>query len=306
MSRLFKIIQKSIRIFAGWAITPIGLLTYIRVRNRKYYDIVMCDHIGDFLYTIGYLRQFKQINHISHLRIIGTTRLQNLVRLYPGIVDEYRTVGKFQLQIMLFPYRTSIGKTCFQCMKNVKVIEPSRDFVQQFDYVSAFPNLTLRDCIKYGILRLPEEVQMELPCVPDNFPVKEKRAQIMLCPSAVVTEWKPYQRLFRRLAKMLSQNRIKVYENKASMPLYEFANLASRMDCVIGMRSGLLDLAALIGCRVIALYPDDSAMMNYFDLRKMNERNHKIVQYRMSGSMTEDIRQILKLAHGFKENADED
>lgn len=306
MSVLFRIIQKSIRTFAWWAVTPIGLFTYMRVRDRKFYDIVMCDHIGDFLYTIGYLREFKQINHITHLRVIGVARLQDLVRLYPGIVDEYRTVGKIQLQIMLFPYRTSIGRMCFQYMKNVKVIEPSRDFVQQFDYVAAFPNLTLKDCIKYGILRLPEEVQMELPCIPDNVPVKEIKSQIMLCPSAIVTEWKPYQRLFRRLAKVLSQSGVKVYENKESMPLYEFASLASHMDCVIGMRSGLLDLAALMGCHVIALYPADSMMMDYFDLRKMNKHNHKIVQYRMSGSIADDIRQILKLAHGFKEKADED
>lgn len=306
MSELFKIIQKSIMILIGWAITPIGLLTYMRVRGKKYYDVVMCDHIGDFLYTIGYLRQFKQINRISYLRIIGTARLQDLVKLYPGIVDEYRTVGKFRLQMMLFPYRTSIGRMCFQYMKNVKVIEPSRDFVQQFDYVAAFPNLTLRDCIKYGILRLPEEIQMELPCIPDSGPEKVKKTQIILCPSAVVTEWKPYQRLFKRLVKVLTQNGIKVYENKESMPLYEFASLASRIDCVIGMRSGLLDLAALMGCRVIALYPEDSMMMSYFDLRKMNEHNHKIVQYRMSGSMTADIRQIFKTVHGFKENIDED
>ena len=306
MSVLFRIIHKSIRILVGWVVTPVGLLTYLKVRDKKYYDIVTCDHIGDFLYTIAYLGQFKQINDIPCLRIIGTARLQGLVRLYPGIVDEYRAVRKFQLQIMLFPYRTSIGRLCLQHMKNVKVIEPSRDFVQQFDYVSVFPNLTLRDCIKYGILRLPEEIKMELPCKPDNIPVKEKKAQIMLCPSAVVTEWKSYQSLFKRLEKTLSQSGIKVYTNKESMPLNEFANLASHMDCVIGMRSGLLDLAALMGCRVVALYPADSTMMDYFDLRKMNEHNHRIVQYRMSGSMTEDIRQILKTVHGFKENIDED
>lgn len=305
MSVLFRIVQKSIRIFAGWIITTLGLLTYIRIRDRKYYDIVMCDHIGDFLYTIGYLRQFRQINHIPNLRMIGTARLQDLVRLYPGIIDEYRSVGKFHLQIILFPYRTSIGRTCFQRMKNVKVIEPSRDFVQQFDYVSAFPNLTLRDCIKYGILRLPEEVQMESPCMPDNNSEKEKKAQILLCPSAVVTEWKPYRRLFKKLSKILSRNGIKVCENNETIPLNEFAYLACRTDCVIGMRSGLLDLAALMGCRVLALYPADSTMMNYFDLRKMNGHNHKIVQYRLSGSIAEDIRQILKLAYGFKEKTDE-
>ena len=305
MAMLFDLIQKCIKVLAGWAITPIGLLTYMKVRDRNYYDVVMCDHIGDFLYMIGYLGQFRQINHIPRIRVIGTARLQELVGLYPGIIDGYRIVGKFQLQIMLFPYRTSIGRMCFQYMKNVKVIEPSRDFVQQFGYVESFPNLTLRDCIKYGILRLPEEVQMKLPCMPDK-PEKGKKAQIMLCPSAVVTEWKPYQRLFERLSKILSQSGIKVYENKESMPLIEFAYLASQMDCVIGLRSGLLDLAALVGCRVIALYPADSKMMKYFDLRKMNEHNHKIMQYRMSGSMTEDIRQILKMAHEFEEYMNED
>lgn len=295
---LFCTMQREIKILLGWLITPVGLFCYMSIRKRKYYDIMVCDHIGDFVYTIGYLNTFKEINHIPHLRIVCTRRLLDVAWLYPKAADEYKVVSNKYLQLMLFPYRTSFGRLCYRHIKNIKIIEPSRDFVQQYEYVFAFPNLTLKDCIKYGILKLPEEAKMELPYLSNKVIKKDfQKINILLCPSAEVMDWKPYVKFFKRLSAVLQRSEINVFENKENMPLDEFVHFALQMDYVIGIRSGLLDLASLAGCPVIALYPAESKMMRYFDLQKMNENNTGIVQYRLSGDMKKDIGHLMNLIH---------
>lgn len=301
-------ILKSVRGLGARALAPAGILSYMAVRDRGCYDILTCDHIGDFLYTAGYLSAFKQANRIRRLRVIGTERLEKLARFYPGAIDEYRAVSRARLQLMLYAYRTGIGRRYFRAAGCVTVIEPSGDFVRQFEYVETFPNLTLRDCIQYGILRLPETARMERP---DQTLCRAAAGEgggerIMLCPAAVVTEWKSCREMFDKLAETLSRSGCRVYENKESVPLDECVRLMRRMDCVIGMRSGLLDLAALAGCPVIALYPPENRMMRYFDLGRMNEHNPGIAQYRLSGETERDIRQILAIARAVEGKTDGD
>ena len=298
-------ILKSIRGLAVRALAPIGILSYMAVRDRGCYDVLMCDHIGDFLYTAGYLRAFKRTNRIRRLRVVGTARLESLARFYPGVIDEYRVVGKRRLQLILSAYRTWIGRQYYMAAP-VSVIEPSRDFVRQFAYVETFPNLTLRGCIQHGILRLSEEAQPELPQLCQAAPGHGETKRILLCPSAAVTEWRPYQGLFRQLCGIFSQRGLEVSVNDETVPLDECARRMRRADCVIGMRSGLLDLAALAGAPAIALYPPDSRLMRYFDLRRMNEHNPRTAQYRLRGSATEDIRGILAILRAFEEKTDGD
>lgn len=296
------------RTLSEWIAVPFGLCVYTAIRKKGCSDILICDHIGDFLYTVGYLKAYKQVNGIMRLRVISTERFSVLEKYYPGAFDEYKVVSKRRLKWLLFPYHYRLGRQAYQGM-GVKVVEPASDFADRYEYVTPFPGLTLKDCICYGVLRLPFECRMDKPVwYRENKSERNRPLKVFLSPFAAVTRWEPYLQLFRQLSITLTECGYKVFKNQDDNSaiqgtcikgnLDDFMGLAEQMDWVIGIRSGLLDLAALIGCRVIALYPREDKMTSYFDLQRMSERKEGIWQYRMLDNTKEDVRNLLEFLEG--------
>lgn len=291
------------RTLAEWTAVPFGLLLYGGIRKKDCYDVIICNHIGDFLYTVSYLKEFKEQNQIAYLRIISTKRFAKLALLFPEVCEEYRSISETCLERLLFSYRYPLGRKIYHFMENVKLVEPASDFADRYGYVEAFPNLNLEMCIKYGILKLSEQTVREYPFLNSEKQKDKKRVKkVLLCPAAAIIEWKNYESFFVKLAAKLAQENISVYINdmknseiSEKKPLEEFIYFTGEMDCVVGIRSGLLDLAAAAGCGVLALYPKEYELRRYFDLCKMNPYNQKIMECELSDDLEKDAEEIFRI-----------
>ena len=286
--------MKIIKLWLELILAPAGVLAWLLLRKKGTHDVLICDHIGDFVYTAVFLRQYRERNHIGRLRVICTKRMESLKTLFPEAWDSYRAVDGRFLRLLLYPCRSRLGRYLYRRLRNVTAVEPSRDFSDLYAYVEPFPNLTLRDCIRYGVLRLPEKAEGDRP---QGCGEKEEKQgkQVLLCPAAGLTEWKRYLPFFRELSGALRERGYWVIWNDEGMPLDGFVRRAGKMQWVIGIRSGLLDLAAVTGCRVLALYPKECRLIRFFDLRRMNENGSEIVQYRLREDGICDLERLLLL-----------
>lgn len=299
----FKILIKSLieEVF----LLPVGILYYLHLRKKDYFDIVICDHIGDFLFTAGYMEAFKKENHLPYIRMIGTEKFYCMKEYYKNTIEEYRVIRAKYLKLLLLVNRYRLGKMMFCYIGTLRVIEPSSDFVLEYKYIENFPELTLKTCIQYGILQLPKEAPFIAPAISKQKEKKKENKKILLCPEAQVIENEKIEEYFNSLIPLLKKENYICYMNvknckiKDVISVYDtldqFFNLADEMDCVLGVRSGILDLAAFTKSKIIALYPQNSKMGRFYDLHITNPENHRLFQYNLTENRTQDIENIMNL-----------
>ena len=294
--------------FEPLVIVPAGILYYkLFLAQENHHTLVICPHIGDFLYTIGYANALISEKQIQNLQIVSVPKFQPLIKFYPNLQCHYRSTNKHCLNLLLAANRYEMGQKVFRGMKNISIVEPGTSFVLGLDYAKNYPGLTLKDTIRFGSLGLSSNSVFEKPINFYKSANKSHRKKVLLSLSAQVMDGSDLIIYFRHLINELITNGYDVFINEdihelqnpnttiLHWSLDELFKNCNTFHSVIGLRSGLLDLAAFTNCRVIAIYPTDHEMFHFFDIRKTNPENKHVFQYMLTGNTQNDITNTLKL-----------
>ncbi len=299
-------------------IMPLGLLYYLMFyKHREGCNLILCEHIGDIVFTLGYIGAFKEKNKVSKVTILSTEKWRDLCLLFPNSYDEYKSLKKWELKLFLIIFRFSLGQAVFNKIGGTIVINPGDNYNQGYEYAKRFPGANLKDTIKYGILKLSEDDIYQAPTAglrigkvevfKHKYQFKERKC-ILLCPYATVTVTAGTRNeIFKRLAKALLKKGYRVFTNAVdeqsviegtegiSCSLNELFEIGRYFEGVIGIRSGVMDLLAFEDVRMVALFPEKSEYEEFFDLRLTNPENTKISQYRLTADIEYDMEKILNL-----------
>lgn len=118
-----------------------------KLGNVHTHYIVICDHIGDFLITMGYIKAYREKNNIKHITICTTQKFIPLLKKYSEYFDAYKILDTQELYEIL-----RIGSTKFGCrallkMPNITLVNPGDAFVLEcFEYIKHFPNVFIIHC----------------------------------------------------------------------------------------------------------------------------------------------------------------
>ena len=289
-------------------VVPVGILYYkLFIKQKNCYTIVICPHIGDFLYTVGYGNALIKEKQIHTLQIVSVSKFQPLIELYPDFQCQYRSISEHCINLLLTANRYESGQKIFKNMQNISIVEPGTGFLLGFDYAKRYPDLTLKDTIRFGSLELSSKSVFEKPINIHKGIKTSHKKKILICPSAQVIDGTDLIRYFRILIKELIKKDYEIFINEDIQELKipntttlhwsldELFRNCNDFHSVIGLRSGLLDLAAFTDCKVIAIYPSRNEMFHFYDITKTNPENKNVFQYMLTGNTQNDIANILKL-----------
>ena len=289
---------------------PIGFIyCCIKFRNRNVVYVLVCDHIGDTLFSLGYLKAFCEKENINRLAFVTTAHLMELTELYQGVIDERVVVCRYLIHLILDGHQTRIGILMYRQIDNFVIVEPANYVVGGFEFICKFPQVQLIDLIRYGVLGLDSTAQYMYPVYPVQAGIQEKgKVKVVLSPESQVTDALP-KMYFISLANELLAKGYDVYTNISSsngglipgtkpfcyglIRLFELVQAEN--ICFIGIRSGLLDLVQHAGGVVIALYPKLSKFQHFYAMGQGVLKGSSASQYTVTGVIQEDIRNILGL-----------
>ena len=107
-----------------------------KLNNKDTHYVVICDHIGDFLITMGYMKAYREKNHIKHITICTTQKMLSLLKCYIHFYDEYMTLDSEELYEILKVGSTRFGCRVLRKMPNITLVNPGNAFVlEYFEYI---------------------------------------------------------------------------------------------------------------------------------------------------------------------------
>jgi len=294
---------------------PLGLLYLLtRFREKDTCYVVPCPHIGDVLFTFGYINAYKSKNNIKKLTVICKESFKELAQMYPDAIDEIIIVSEFVLNLILSVDASYYNVLILKKLLKLVIVVPPNHFRGGFDEISRFPGVTFIGSIKYGILGLDEKDSFEPP-VKQNEDVGElldrlgiiSGKTIILSPYTHGREYSLDTNIFDAIAIRYSQKGYRVMTNISAKwhepikntealccSLREALLISEYCSCVIGIRSGFLDLTLLSGIMVLALYQSDHSGTDYFDLSAMPIVNLGL-QYRLIDDFKSDMVAIYEI-----------
>ena len=287
-----------------------------RLHEANTHYIVICDHIGDFMITMGYLEAFKSRTGYKNITLCITKKFENLLAMYPTEKYEYRILPHRDIYRILALGSTNFGAHILKKLGNITLINPADAFVEDaFQYIMRYPFITLRDCIQYGCLNLDQKAYFCVPKVPGKIvapaiPGFQKGKTVLLSPYSRAIDIQEKQ-LFSLLAKKLNELGFSVFTNLSDRnhcPISGTKALFCTLDqvihfvrsggYVIGVRSGLLDLLAYTKCKMVAIYPYNLESQKFFDLEQLPGTKAEILQVFRTDQSAIDIRKILEFLQG--------
>ena len=296
---------------------PIAVIySFLFFKNHSTHYVVICDHIGDFVLTAGYLHEFKKSLRSDTVTLVTIGKFKPLFDMYQ-FNKSYRFQSVFQpfLHLLMSMGKTAWGQRALLKFANVTIINPVNDFTTgTFDYISRFPHITFKDCIKYGLLKLPASAKYTPPIykVYKSSPIWKRfrfplEKTIILAPYASILSVDSWD-VFELLTDALTRQGYMVLTNitskkqhciQGTSPLIcsldEILYIAEHTKCIIGLRSGLFDLLAYHNCTVIALYPQNYTYNTFFTLLSLEQTRAKISECQLTGKAFVDSNQILNL-----------
>lgn len=284
---------------------------YACIRRPGVYDVIVCSHMGDFLFTAGYLQALDQKLKkergaaYKKLRLSADRKFEKLLWLYPGLDCEFQAWKPRRLAAVLALNRSRSGRAFLHRLHSVNVVEPAAGFADGVSYAFRDPGLSLAGCIQYGALGLAPDAGFVRPSLPRG-PKRMPKKTAMLCPYAQVMEMPQTEAYMDLLADWLFQSGYEVYANGAwggmsgnirvvHWELDRFFQNCFAMELVIGVRSGLLDLAACTSASVVALYPKGSSCSRYYDIRRIFPEKKNNYQYILTDDKNKDLEAIVKM-----------
>ncbi|WP_167958638.1 hypothetical protein [Anaerosporobacter faecicola] len=290
-------------------VLPIAFLIYILCfRKRGRYNIVICEHIGDMLFTLGYLNAFGKEKNSIPLHVITTKKWLELVTLYPNAYDSIQVVKHWQLKVFLLLDHYQVGQVLLKKCNDITVVDPGNNFTQGYEFARRFPEANLKDCIKYGILHLDSDAEFETPVkdILTNNRENETKKRILLCPYASVTN-EIDKSIYEMIVKEYTAKGYQLFTNVTgnqsviegtepiTSSLRELYTIGDSFACVIGLRSGILDLLSFCKCPIVAIYPYANPLVAFFNLKKTNPKNKQIFQYRLTEDLGKDQIEIMTI-----------
>lgn len=264
--------------------------------NTDTHYFIICDHIGDFLISMGYLKAYRKRNNLNHVTVCVTKKFIGLLNAYKDSWDAYKIVNKKDLYKIQTLEETVFGIRTLNKLGNITIVNPGSAFVKEnFEYIKAFPNVSFSDCIKYGNLKLSEDDEFSSPnistVINESADIMHKEKIAIICPEARFMRLEQSEELYEQICNILLKHDYKVFTNtvddgkvlkgttKFTGGFNDFCSLVRNNGIVIGARSGLLDLAAYLDCKIIAIYPN-SNYYNFFDLNALpGKKSNGIVQF---------------------------
>lgn len=295
-------------------VLPVVFIYYIiSFRRKNRHNIIICEHIGDIIYTLGFLKSFRQNKSGNQICVITTKKWMDLLELYPDSYDSIIIIHHWKLKLLLLLKHYQLGQFLVKKVNDVTIVDPGNDFVLGYEYARKYPKMNLKDCIKYGSLELSDNAVYELPQI-KRIDCYKATNPILLCPYATVTR-EIDKTIYEEIASEYAAKGYQLYTNVVNnqqkingtqaltSSLKSIVEKGDEFSCIIGLRSGILDLLAFSNCPIIAIYPYQDPMIDFFDLRKTNPTNTKIIQYQLTEDINYDIKNIKSIINDvlFKE-----
>lgn len=295
-------------IWQQFVVTGYAAIYYcLCVRKKGIYDVVICSHIGDFLFAAGYAEALKKEKQIRKLRLVGDQKFAKLLAYYPDLDCDYKALKQGRLQVLLDANRNRIGRAFFQQLGSISIVEPANGFLDGFVYAFRFPELNLKNCVKYGSLGLSKNSDFIRPSYKAGQKRTSNKKKVMLCPFAQVMNIPKIEQYMELLAEGFLKAGYVVYINEMWHGILDnrikqvrwgldvFFEKCFEIECVIGIRSGLLDLAVCTSAAVVALYPKGSGLNQFYDLNLMDPEKKNNFQYILTNDLQKDVEEILSL-----------
>lgn len=271
---------------------------YFVIHKVRYKEVIICDHIGDFLFTLGYLNEYKYENDIKYLKVNCSERLHPLSEYYEGVgvvvVTEIECIDAIR---EFYHYRS--GRFVLKKLLKAVVIEPAYEYPNLFNSMIHNQYMTLRRTICRDVLHIKREDKYFNPF--DGMATDCNSSKLLfVSTSATLIDDKVD--VIKEIVGQARQKGWNVESNEGEgapyLSLVEVVKNSKRYKAVVGIRSGLLDLLALCGCKVIAIYPCGYNLVHYFSISKNNEDAQCSFDYVLTGNTMSDIKEISGLLEG--------
>lgn len=282
----------------------------VLLRNRSTHYVVICDHIGDFLITMGYLEAYRKEKELKHITICTTQKFVPFLLDNKFLFDDNLVLNSKRLYRILMLSSTNFGDHIVKKLGNLTIINPTNAFTEEgFVYLARFPHVTFGDCIKYGCLELQKDsehrplvIKTEQLVSPEVYP---KGRTVLLCPFARTTKLNAMP-LFAVIAEKLIAEGFIVLTNIAieSDPvvagtvgihcsLHEVFQLVEHGGFVVGTRSGILDWLMYAECKMVAIYSEADIYFDFFDLLSLPQTKADVMQFRQQSYGVENVNNII-------------
>lgn len=286
-------------IYVQVVLLPLVYLYYVlKLRRKNTFHLIVCNHIGDFMFAMGYVNEYREQNHLSEITIIGAPKFKEIFDRYQFDRAMFCACSGRWLKRLEEVNQYVSGRMMYRYLADVLVIAPGNDYVMGYSAILPLADqmgFTLKDLLAYVNMQLSMNAYYEKISAPkaDN----KKSKKILLCPDAQLLSWKEKHSFFQLFQENAQRNGYETVINSPNSDggLGEFYDRCPEYTAVVGMRSGLLDLAANSGTFTIALYPPEhKEYMNFCNIETMNPYT-SCAQYLLTDSMSYDVEQILKM-----------
>lgn len=307
----------AIRIF----VVPIGIAYYVlRLKRGERVTVVICNHIGDVVYTLAALEALNKKYAVATL--VLEKRWRKLLEAF-DIEAEIWYISPFWRWVVFVTNGTEAGQRILYYSSQVKIVNTGDYFTLGYDIPRRLRACTLLDCVHRIALGLDDTYEIsavkkkkiaesKVEELAARHEIKKGKS-VILTPVAHSAKRLPVG-FFEKLALFLKQAGYEVFTNVSSRretviegtkplicELKYFGEIAEYCGYLAGVRNGVMDLAALSGCRIIALYNADDPMEAFYDIRRNKKDNESLYQYKLTGMDEYDTKEIVQmLANGRK------
>ena len=140
-------------------VIPIAILYYkLKLQHKDTCHIIVCNHIGDCIYTMGYINTLKRSKDIDRITIISHKRMEAIVNLYSNVEVNFKAVSSGWLHILEIADRYNAGKKAFLTFGDNFFVVPANWFSLGIEGALRFRANSLKACIKSYCLEIYEEV----------------------------------------------------------------------------------------------------------------------------------------------------
>lgn len=278
--------------------------------NKDTHYILINDHIGDVIISLGYLNAYRQKKRIKHLTIVICEKYKELLEHYTDDFDEVIYIPQFDLYRIFLLGLTRFGLLYIQDKyPNVTFVNPADSAILGFEYFSKYPNVHLAEMIKHGCLELG--VGALFKPLPEVDKVskdinKKKKALISIATRTVEIGQTD---LYKEIVSELLSMGYEVFTNSddegecitGTSPFYGSLNEIREhfLDGIlIGTRSGLHDLFLYQHCKVVAVYPRNYRYKTLFALDSLPDIKAECFEIELSEDVNSDCEAIIRFIKG--------
>jgi hypothetical protein len=283
--------------------------------------ILAYEGIGDWCFTLAFLRQYQRNHSIKNIYILSSNPNQEVFRYFKDQFDGIQIITEKERNELIEFFKSDIGYIYRQKSQVVAPFFPLA-YVRS-DCLKRNPYISFMHIFK-GLLRIDQNSK---PFIPNPIPadqlidrlvrdnVIEKGNTVLLNPYANSCTGIPFS-FFEKLAKGLKKKSYKVitsiHDDQVAVPgsegvaftISEELALLNYCGYVIGSRSGFLDLAVFSQACIVSIDIDSYPFSDFFKLDEMWPHNKNIRTYRWHEDKEDEM--IQQIIDYIETNADQE